>query len=269
MDILAKNKRTINQLFETKLNQLIENAFQEMMKDGKVKHFLERRHVLKNKKQHIDYYEPYVKMPKTPHISYLSYCLNFDHYLLRNYIDEIAKKLSFSGKRKREMSKLKEQILLTLKTKLIDINKDENKIVFTSTIINKKKRPVNTVFYDKITSKELFDLYLDYEEKQGNDYLRSKFVDFNKKGRKIGSIAFTLSPYILDKQNKNDWFFKAKIQEDYYQWINFFEASHSKYGKIFGDFEIGIHYPKENKEALNNFLEKTFQYLNLWDYMDI
>lgn len=253
MDILAKNKRTINKLFETKLNELVENVFQEMMKDGKVKHFLERRCVIKNQKQPI----------------YESYLLNFNHYLLRNYIDEIAKKLSFSGKRKKEMLEVKKQILFILKEKLIDLTTDENRIKFDSKTINKKKRPINTIFYDKITSKELFDLYLDYEERQGNDYLQSKFVDFDKEGRKIGSVALTLSPYILDKQNKNDWFFKAKIQEDYYQWINFFEATHPKYGKIFGDFEIGIHYPKENKEALNDFLEKTFQYLNLWDYMDI
>src|ERR1700747_840826 len=55
----------------------------------------------------------------------------------------------------------------------------------------------------------------------------------------------------ITKTNESGWTIKAKIQRDYYEWINYFEAEHETYGKLYGDYS-NIIYAK-SKEAFEHF----------------
>lgn len=75
--------------------------------------------------------------------------------------------------------------------------------------------------------------------------------------------AYTLDPSVVCK-NDNGWEIKAEIVEDYYEWINYFEA---KKGKMWvkGDFEDKVY--ASSKKAYEDFRK----YFNpqIWDYYDI
>lgn len=65
--------------------------------------------------------------------------------------------------------------------------------------------------------------------------------------------------------NKSGWQVKAKVHEDYYEWVNYFEAFHPDFGLVFGDFESCV--TASNEAALAHFLEH--HPLEEWDYYDI
>ena len=75
--------------------------------------------------------------------------------------------------------------------------------------------------------------------------------------------AYTLDPSVVGK-NDNGWEIKAEIQEDYFEWINYFEA---KKGKMWvkGNFEDKVY--ASSKKAYEDFRK----YFNpqIWDYYDI
>ena len=76
--------------------------------------------------------------------------------------------------------------------------------------------------------------------------------------------AFTLEPGVVGKHD-NGWEVSAEIHEDYYEWVNFFEAYNPKFGSVWGDFEDVVF--ASSKTAYNDFL-KYFQ-PQQWDYDDI
>ena len=87
--------------------------------------------------------------------------------------------------------------------------------------------------------------------------------------------ALTLPPeYVLDtglavgefsKTHDNGWTIIANIREDYYYWVNEFEAIHPKFGRVWGDFEKEVY--ADTEEGFENFY-KDFP-PEAWDYADI
>jgi len=77
-------------------------------------------------------------------------------------------------------------------------------------------------------------------------------------------FALTLEPHFLGK-NDSGWEIQGEIKEDYYEWINYFEAKHPKYGKLFGDFEDKIF--AENEKSYQHFIKHHKP--TSWDYWDI
>lgn len=78
------------------------------------------------------------------------------------------------------------------------------------------------------------------------------------------SMARTLHP---DDVGTNDsgWIVKAEIHEDYFEWVNYFEAFHEDYGIVWGDFEDEVYASSE--EAFNHFVKNHEP--SVWDYWDI
>lgn len=104
-------------------------------------------------------------------------------------------------------------------------------------------------------------------------------VDFTSRGG-----ALTLDPYVVfdpesgenynDYVNKekassrthdNSWTVSGEINEDYYEWVNQFEASHPTLGRVWGDFEDTVYATSE--EGYQDFY-KNFPPTE-WDYDDI
>lgn len=90
----------------------------------------------------------------------------------------------------------------------------------------------------------------------------SKKFDRNVYG--AWSPARTLSPADLGLQ-PSGWTILGEVQEDYYQWVNYFEAYHPDYGWVKGDFEDEVQ--AESEEAFNHFMEH--HPYEEWDYGDI
>jgi hypothetical protein len=76
--------------------------------------------------------------------------------------------------------------------------------------------------------------------------------------------ARTLYPGAIGT-HENGWTITGEIHEDYYEWVNYFEASHPIHGKVKGCYETYIE--ADTKMAFEAF-EKEFP-ANIWDYYDI
>ena len=70
---------------------------------------------------------------------------------------------------------------------------------------------------------------------------------------------------VFSKKHDDGWVIKAKIKEDYYSWINEFEAEHPVLGKVWGDFENIVY--ATSKEAFDDFYKKHTP--EAWDYANI
>ena len=88
-----------------------------------------------------------------------------------------------------------------------------------------------------------------------------EYYDYCKDG---GHGAQTIE---VDQLGENDsgWTITGEIQEDYYKWVNDFEAVHEKFGTVKGNFEDKVF--ATNKRAYNDFM-KNHGYIS-WDYGDI
>ena len=94
--------------------------------------------------------------------------------------------------------------------------------------------------------------------------------DFNSKG---GALTLSREEVtdgseesgIHQKTHKDGWTIKGKIHEDYYVWVNEFEAEHPKFGKVWGNFEDKVF--ADTEEGFNDFFKKHKP--NAWDYWDI
>lgn len=80
----------------------------------------------------------------------------------------------------------------------------------------------------------------------------------------FGHDALTLKTDVLGI-NESEWVITGQIHEDYYEWVNEFEAIHPKYGRIYGDFEKER--IAESEEAFQHFWENHEP--EDWDYWDI
>ena len=82
--------------------------------------------------------------------------------------------------------------------------------------------------------------------------------------RSYKSEARTL-PAINGLVENTGWTIDAEIHEDYYKWINEFDAYHPEYGRVAGNFESIVR--ASSKEAYEQFI-KDHPYQE-WDYYDI
>ncbi len=85
--------------------------------------------------------------------------------------------------------------------------------------------------------------------------------DFNYQG---GHMALTLHPSELGV-NESGWSISGQVHEDYYEWVNYFEAVHPVFGRVWGDFEDVVY--ADSEEAFNDFY-KNHEPIH-WDYWDI
>lgn len=76
--------------------------------------------------------------------------------------------------------------------------------------------------------------------------------------------ARTLDPGYIG-ENDSGWKISGKVHEDYYTWVNDFEAVHKKYGVVKGCFETEVE--ATSKEALEHF--KKHHPVDVWDYYEI
>ena len=83
---------------------------------------------------------------------------------------------------------------------------------------------------------------------------------FNIKGHE----AYTLSPVHLG-ENESGWVITGDIKEDYYTWVNEFEAVHPIYGKVWGNFEYEVY--ADSEEGYEHFFQNHTP--EEWDYWDI
>ena len=69
----------------------------------------------------------------------------------------------------------------------------------------------------------------------------------------------------LLKIHDSGWVVLAELKEDYYEWVNEFEAYHKDYGCVCGDFEETVN--ADSEEAFQHFYKHHKPHS--WDYGDI
>lgn len=98
-------------------------------------------------------------------------------------------------------------------------------------------------------------------------------VDFHSSGGALTLNANEVGPsYSTSYEAPPDsfthpdgWTITAKVHEDYYEWINDFEATHPTFGRVWGNFESEVH--ADSEEAFADFYAKHTP--SAWDYWDI
>lgn len=65
--------------------------------------------------------------------------------------------------------------------------------------------------------------------------------------------------------NESGWVISGEIHEDYFEWLNEFEAEHPDHGRVWGNFEETVY--ATSKEAYEAFIESHPP--ELWDSDDI
>lgn len=67
------------------------------------------------------------------------------------------------------------------------------------------------------------------------------------------------------RTHDSGWTISGMVHEDYYTWVNDFEASHPVYGKVQGNFESEV--TADSEEAFQHFWKHHEP--DAWDYADI
>jgi hypothetical protein len=67
-----------------------------------------------------------------------------------------------------------------------------------------------------------------------------------------GHLASTLPPECIGL-NESGWTIEGAINEDYYSWVNEFEAVHPVFGKVWGNFEIEVY--ADSEEGYEDFVK--------------
>lgn len=70
---------------------------------------------------------------------------------------------------------------------------------------------------------------------------------------------------VYTKTHEDGWTISGVVQEDWYLWVNEFEASHPIYGRVQGDFETEV--LCDSEEGFAYFFEHHGP--EVWDYQDI
>ncbi len=83
-------------------------------------------------------------------------------------------------------------------------------------------------------------------------------------GYEGGHLAFTLNPSDLGL-NESGWTIAGEVHEDYYEWVNSFEATHPDFGRVWGDYEDEVH--ADSEAAFEHFYKNHPP--QPWDYWDI
>ena len=92
-------------------------------------------------------------------------------------------------------------------------------------------------------------------EKQENGTVVCTFDYYNS--------AYTLNTDVIGSHS-NGWIIKADVVEDYYEWVNYFEAKKGN-NWVYGDFESEV--KASSYAALGDFLDNFKP--EEWDYQDI
>ena len=90
---------------------------------------------------------------------------------------------------------------------------------------------------------------------------------FTKTAKELGHgyyTAYTLDPTELGLQ-PSGWTITGEVHEDYYEWVNAFEATHPVFGRVWGDYEDVVN--ADSEEGFNNFYRNHPP--TEWDYADI
>ena len=77
--------------------------------------------------------------------------------------------------------------------------------------------------------------------------------------------AYTLSADFIGYHADTGWTIKGEIHNDYFEWVNEFEASHPEYGFVRGDFEHEV--IASSIDAFNDFVSHYPP--EAWSYGDI
>jgi len=78
------------------------------------------------------------------------------------------------------------------------------------------------------------------------------------------SPARTLDPSHLG-ENPSGWTISGEVHEDWYEWVNYFEAVHPVFGWVRGDYEDVVE--AKSKKAYAHFIAHHAPCE--WDYWDI
>ena len=95
-------------------------------------------------------------------------------------------------------------------------------------------------------------------------------IDFNSRGG-----ALTLPQEAVtetdaysgfhQRTHASGWTIKGEVHEDYFTWVNDFEATHPKFGKVSGNFETEV--VADSEEGFADFWKNHEP--EAWDYRDI
>ena len=91
------------------------------------------------------------------------------------------------------------------------------------------------------------------------------YIKSFQEDKTFGSWANTLDPDNIGFHENSGWTIEGVVHEDWYEWVNFFTATHAVYGKIEGDFEDIV--TAESHEAFEHFYKHHPP--TEWDYYDI
>lgn len=70
---------------------------------------------------------------------------------------------------------------------------------------------------------------------------------------------------VHEKTHSDGWKISGMVHEDYYTWVNDFEAVHPILGKVWGNFEKEVH--ADSEAAFADFYSHHSP--SAWDYWDI
>lgn len=87
---------------------------------------------------------------------------------------------------------------------------------------------------------------------------------FSKKFDTVYSDAATVRVEELGL-NPSGWTITGEIKEDWFEWVNGFEATHPDFGRVWGDYEEEVF--ADSQEAFEHFFVNHPPHL--WDYHDI
>ena len=90
-------------------------------------------------------------------------------------------------------------------------------------------------------------------------------IDFDSSGGALTLPSSYVSEGEDGKTHKNGWTISGDVYEDYYLWVNKFEAVHPELGKVWGNFEDEVYADSEvgYRDFYENFSPEE------WDYQDI
>lgn len=81
----------------------------------------------------------------------------------------------------------------------------------------------------------------------------------------VSDIGFTYEGHLQTKSHPDGWSISAVVIEDSVEWVNYFQAKHPIFGKVWGDFEKEVF--ADSEEGFNDFISKHKPIE--WDYSDI
>ena len=70
---------------------------------------------------------------------------------------------------------------------------------------------------------------------------------------------------MCSREHSDGWVISGVVREDYYEWVNDFEAHHAVFGHVSGNFEVQV--VADSEAGYQHFIAHHTP--NHWDYWDI